>query len=285
MQNAQWARRFEEVADLLQAQGANPYRAHAFVRAAETLRRLSQPVEEIYRHHGLAGLQDLPGIGPRLAHSIRDCIVTGRLPILERLRGCGDAETLLQTVPGIGLVTAERLHRELGITSLFDLERAANDGRLSELAGIGKKRIAGIIDSLASRLGRVRQAQASLESPAPPVGELLDVDRQYRELSQAGNLPKIAPRRFNPARVAWLPILHTDRGPRHYSALYSNTSRAHRLGKTADWVILYTHEDTEERQWTVITSQRGALRGKRVVAGHEEECRAYYSQMTSALAS
>ena len=53
----------------------------------------------------------------------------------------------------------------------------------------------------------------------------------YREKAAAGRLVKIAPRRFNPSRVAWLPILHTERGPRHYSALFSNTAA---LKETAD---------------------------------------------------
>lgn len=51
--------------------------------------------------------------------------------------------------------------------------------------------------------------------------------------------PRAAPRRFNPKGKAWLPILHTQRGPWHFTALYSNTARAHDLKKTGDWVVLY----------------------------------------------
>jgi putative hydrolase len=60
--------------------------------------------------------------------------------------------------------------------------------------------------------------------------ELLDVDREYREKAAAGELQQIAPRRFNPSREAWLPILHTRRGNRRYTALFSNTARTHRAG-------------------------------------------------------
>jgi len=111
----------------------------------------------------------------------------------------------------------------------------------------------------------------------PGVDEILDVDRQYRDEAQRGMLPMIAPRRFNPDHEAWLPVLHTRRGDRDYTALYSNTARAHELGRTHDWVVLYFdgHRGTE-RQCTVVTAVRGRLRGRRVVRGREEECQRYY---------
>jgi hypothetical protein len=281
MQNIEIARRFEEVAELLGSQGASPYQAQAYYHGAQTFRKLPKPVQDIYRDEGWEGLKNLPGIGPRLSYSVRDLILTGRLPILERLRGETDPMKLLRTVPGIGPVTAARLHHDLGIDSLYDLEAAAHVGLLAEVAGIGKKRIAGFIDSLGSRLGRVRAAYPPHEANVPPVSELLDVDHQYRELAAAGTLRRIAPRRFNPGRIAWLPILHADYGHRHYTALFSNTARAHQLGKTRDWVILYVDGGLEERQWTVITSQRGRLRGKRIVRGREDECEAHYGHSAS----
>ena len=69
-------------------------------------------------------------------------------------------------------------------------------------------------------------------------------------------------------------MLHTRRGRRDYTALYSNTERAHRLGRTHDWVLLYVRDGEEEYQYTVITATRGVLRGHRIVAGHERACRA-----------
>jgi hypothetical protein len=68
-------------------------------------------------------------------------------------------------------------------------------------------------------------------------------------------------------------ILHTVRGERHYSALFSNTAHEHKLGKTQDWVILYYDRRTGEHQSTVITSQFGALKGKRIVRGREGRAR------------
>lgn len=86
-------------------------------------------------------------------------------------------------------------------------------------------------------------------------------------------LPTIAPRRFNPERRAWLPILHTERDGWHFTALFSNTALAHELGRTGDWVIIYHYDgELEEGQHTVVTETRGPLEGKRVVRGREAEC-------------
>jgi DNA polymerase (family 10) len=276
--NLRIARRLEEVAQILEAQGGNPFRVQAYRHAAETLRHLPRPAEEILRQEGEPGLRKLPGIGERLARSIATLIITGRLPMLDRLRGESDSASLLASVPGIGKGLAARLHHDLGIDSLEQLETAAHDGRLRDIAGIGDKRVAGIIDSLSARLGRVRPLRVTRKNAQPSVAEILDVDREYREKATAGALPTIAPRRFNPNREAWLPILHSKRGDRHYMALFSNTARAHQMAKTRDWVVLYYDGRDGEQQCTVITSQRGPLTGKRIVRGRENECLEYYKQ-------
>jgi DNA polymerase (family X) len=275
--NAHVAARLEDVAGILEWQGANPFRVRAYRRAALTVRSLDRPVSELLAEGGLRALEELPGIGDSLARSIRALVVTGRLPMLERLRGAADPLALLATVPGVGRRTAERLHYELGLDTLEELEAAAHDGRLVALAGFGKKRLAGIRDSLANRLERVRRPSA-LEEPAerPPVEELLEVDREYRDSARAGTLRRIAPRRFNPEGEAWLPVLHTARAGRHYTALFSNTPNAHRMGATHDWVVVYWDGARGESQATVITSRRGPLQGLRIVRGREEECARSY---------
>lgn len=281
--NPEIARRFEEVAQLLNEQQANPYRVQAYRRAAQTLRELERPVTDIFQHHGLEGLHQLPGIGESLARSIRELLLTGRLPILDRLRGEADPVALLSSVPGIGPVLAKRLHHDLGIDSLEELESAAHDGRLATYAGIGVKRLAGIQDSLTARLGRVRTHLPLSAADEASVAEVLEVDREYRAQVAANTLHKIAPRRFNPSGEAWLPVLHTQHGSRHYTALFSNTARAHQLRKTHDWVVIYYDGGKEERQCTVITSQWGALKGLRVVRGREAECRRYYQERQTSL--
>ena len=115
------------------------------------------------------------------------------------------------------------------------------------------------------------------------IGEILDVDREYREKATGRDLPRVAPKRFNPTGVAWLPILHTQRGDRHYTAMYSNTARAHVLETTHDWVVIYRDDTGAHGRWTVITARYSQLRGKRIVPGREDECIDYYKQIEQLL--
>lgn len=278
-ENQEIAQKLREVALLLDEQGANRFRVQAYRTAAERLERLEVPVSGIIERQGTDGLQALPGIGVSLAQSIHTLVVTGRLPMLDRLRGQMDPIALLTSVPGLGSALAHRLHDDLHIETLEQLEMAAHDGRLADIEGVGPKKLQGIIDSLTARLGRVRRpAQLSGSHPPgePPIEELLGVDREYREAALAGTLRKIAPHRFNPKREAWLPILHTQRGARHYTALFSNSALANRLMKTRDWVILYYDDDHGERQCTVVTARNAPFEGKRIVRGREADCAAHY---------
>ncbi len=279
MDHREIARRLDEVADLLEEQGDNPFRVRAYRQAAVTIRGLQRPLEEVVRAEGRAGLDRLPGIGESLAAGIQELLATGRLAFLDRLRSQMDPEGLLASVPGIGPGLARRIHRELGIATLEDLELAAHDGRLRALGGFGAKRLQGLRDALAGRLRRPRSAPPPAPPPPeePSVAELLDVDAEYRHKADRGALHTIAPRRFNPSGEAWLPIFHTERGPRRYTALFSNTARAHELGTTRDWLVIYYDDGSGERQCTVVTERKGPVAGQRVVRGREAECRAYYA--------
>jgi DNA polymerase (family X) len=286
--NTDIAGRLDEVANIFKEQGANRFRVQAYRRAANVLRHLSRSVADIFREQGLEGLEQIPEIGASIARAIRDILLHGRLAMLDRLRGESRPIAILASVPGIGKVYAWRLHDDLGIETLEDLELAAHDGRLEHYPGIGAKRLAGIRDSVAQRLGRIRRQSMPTPAPLrsalqkPPVSELLDVDREYHDKAGAGSLKKIAPRRFNPEGEAWLPIMHTARNGRHYTALFSNTARAHELGKTRDWVVLFCDNGDTEHRFTVITSEFGRLEGRRIVAGREAECEKYYERAGSA---
>jgi hypothetical protein len=271
----------DEVAWLFAEQGANRFRVQAYHRAADALRGLARPISEVFAEQGLAGLEEIPGVGKSIARSIRDVLLHGRLAMLDRLRGKHDPIALLCSVSGIGKAFAWKLHEDLEIETLEELEDAAHDGRLENLAGFGTKRLAGIRDSLAQRLGRVRQPVilAPDSGEVPSVAELLDVDGEYRREAAAGRLKTIAPRRFNPTGEAWLPVLHTARGQRHYTALFSNTPRAHQLQKTGNWVVLFYDGRDGEQQSTIITSEFGRLKGLRIVRGREVECEEHYRKL------
>ncbi|MCC6849664.1 MAG: DNA-binding protein [Deltaproteobacteria bacterium] len=277
--NAAIADALDEVGTLLAAQDAHPSRVAAYCRAAAMVRTLPEPLAPASRRLPRTGVQ-LPGIGPSLARAIGELAATGRLGLLDRLRGHDDGEARLTTVPGIGPALAHRIHETLGIETLEELEHAARTGRLTRVPGFGRRRARMVLTDLQARL------QARLVRPAPtvaepPVAEMLAVDRAYRERARTGTLVKIAPRRLNPTREAWLPVMHVRRGAREYTALFSNTARSHALGTTRDWVVLYVDEDHHERQATIVTERCGPLAGKRVVRGREIECEAYYAGAAS----
>jgi hypothetical protein len=269
--NQEIAACLHELADLLEAQGANQFRVRAYRIAADNLRNLSVPVHKILEAEGLPGLLQLPGIGHSLARSLDKLCRTGRLPLLQRLRGEAGPEHFFMTLPGIGPELASRIHEQLGVESLPELEAAAHDGRLGHVPGMGRKRIQAIQEVLRGRFRRPTAIQAVPSADEPPLKEILDVDREYSEKAAAGQLRQIAPRRFNPAGEAWLPLLHTQRGDRHYTALYSNTARAHQLDMTHDWVVIYRDDHEGHGQWTVITAQFGPLKGQRIIRGREKE--------------
>lgn len=266
------AEKLQEIADLLEQQNANPFRVNAYRRAAQTVSTHEEELSLLAEREGIEGLDQLPAIGRSIALAIQEMLRTGRWMQLERLRGSLDPEQVFQSIPGIGPGLARRIHDSLEVDTLAELELAAHDGRLEKVQGVGTRRARMITAALAHMLQR-RPARTRRPANEPGVELLLDVDREYREQAAKGKLRKIAPQRFNPAGEAWLPILHTQRQDWHFTALFSNTARAHELGKTDDWVVLYFHTDHgSEAQCTLVTETSGPMEGQRVVRGREVEC-------------
>ncbi|WP_227271943.1 helix-hairpin-helix domain-containing protein [Roseobacter weihaiensis] len=276
-ENALLAEKLAEVADLLEHQRANPFRVRAYRQAAAYIQSLTVPIRKYLGSDDVRDLEALPTIGPSIAAAIVEILQTGHLRLLETLRGEIDPEKLFQTVPQIGPHLAATIHDGLGIDSLEALEMAAHDGRLAALAGFGPRRIRGIQYALAEILKGHRPLGGARIIPTPPVSETLDVDRQYRLAADAGTLPLIAPRRFSADQRARLPVLHTERGDWHFTALYSNSPRAHRLHRERDWVVITYERDGEgSHRCTVVTEFKGPLAGKRVIRGHETACARHY---------
>lgn len=292
--NADVANALERVADLLEVQDGNPFRIRAYRSAGATMRTLDTPVSVMVLEGDPDALERLPGIGTGLAGAIREFVLTGRMRLLDRLEGQVCPEDLLRTVPGIGPELARRIHRELEVETLEDLEMAAHDGRLETVEGFGHRRVEAVRQTLSGMLGQAARRRAlgwdqrwgpsedaglgGLERhDAPSVAALLSVDEEYRRRATAEELPMIAPRRFNPTGEAWLPILHTEREGWAMTALFSNTARAHELGRTHDWVVIYADgEHAAEQRFTVVTEYQGDLTGRRVVRGRELETRLHY---------
>jgi hypothetical protein len=275
------AERLREAAALLSHQQDNPYRVAAYRRAADAVAGLDQDLRDIMDGGGIEALEEIPGVGRGIAAALAEMARTGRWTYLDRLRGSGEPQDIFCAIPGVGPELAKRLHETLQVETLEQLEAALYDPDVKKVPGVGPRRLAILRASLAQMLARVRSVRTT-PADEPAVDVLLDVDREYRAKVEANELRKIAPKRFNPKAEAWLPILHTSRGKWHFTALFSNTARAHELGKVRDWIVVYFHsDDGGEAQRTVVTETRGLLVGQRVVRARERECLSFYEEVPS----
>jgi hypothetical protein len=287
--NRNIAEALDRIADLLEAQGADRFRVEAYRRAARRINDQEKEVSVRVLSDGEDDLEALPDIGKRIAAAVREFVRTGRIGLLDRLEGEIAPQDLLRTVPTIGPTLARRLHERLDIETLEELEAAAHEGDLERVDGIGPRRANAIRDSVGALLNRSGRRRAirrrtlsgggearSSGTAEPPAGLILQVDAEYRRKAAAGRLKTIAPRRFNPGRTSWLPIMQTEKKGWHVKALFSNTARAHDLDRVKDWVVVYYDRGDAEGQCTVVTETAGALKGRRVIRGRESQCRRYY---------
>ena len=159
--NADVAAVFDELADLLEIEGANPFRLRAYRNASRTLRDLSREVAMMVEQG--EDLTGLPGIGKDLAAKIREIVRTGTTTLLEEYRRKSPpALTELLHLPGLGPKRVQVLARELRIGSLADLQRAAQEGLVRRLPGFGEKTERHILDALALKVGGERRCQLAV---------------------------------------------------------------------------------------------------------------------------
>ncbi|MGD9645308.1 MAG: helix-hairpin-helix domain-containing protein, partial [Pirellulales bacterium] len=139
MNNSDVSNLFDELGDLLEFQGANPFRVRAYRNAARTLKDLGEPLTAIVADPARK-LTDIQGIGDDLADKIVAILTTGKLPQLEELRVQTPASVMaLLRIPGLGPKKAAVLFKELGIQTLDQLREACQDHRVQALKGFGKK--------------------------------------------------------------------------------------------------------------------------------------------------
>ena len=163
MQNSEVARTFDDLADLLEIRGDNPFRIRAYRGASRTIQGLTDSLKSIADDPDQK-LTDLPGIGKDLAEKISTLIETGKLPQLEELReqippGVVD----MLRLPGIGPKKVGVLFKELSVQTLDDLKQAAQQGQIAALKGFAKKTEQTILDGIdlvAKAVKRFRLAEA-----------------------------------------------------------------------------------------------------------------------------
>jgi DNA polymerase (family 10) len=159
--NRELAETFTLIANLLEIKGEIVYKVLAYRKAAESLNSLGRDVNEYWKE---GKLKDIPGVGQAIADKIDELLTTGKLEFLEKLKDevPPDLAGWLQ-VPGLGPKKISLIWKELGITTLPELEGAAKDGKLRGLPGMGEKSEAQIIsgiESLSRRSGRIPLGRA-----------------------------------------------------------------------------------------------------------------------------
>src|SRR6478672_2288192 len=139
MNNRDVAASFDEIADLLEFQNANPFRVRAYRNAARRITDLSEPLASVAADPKRK-LTDLEGIGKDLAQKIEEVLETGSITMLEELRTAIPGGVLAMVrISGVGPKKAAALHKELGITSLDALRAACEADQVQALKGFGKK--------------------------------------------------------------------------------------------------------------------------------------------------
>jgi DNA polymerase (family 10) len=190
--NADLARIFEKIADLLEIKGEVIYKILAYRKAADSLDNMSRDVNEIWQ----AGeLTDVPGVGKAIAEKISELLSTGKLEFLEKLQKevpAGLVEVL--KVPDVGPKKAALFWHEAGVTNLAELEAAARAGKLRGLPGMGEKseqKVLAGIEALARRTDRIPLGRAW-----PFAQQILAFLRQLPEVKAAeagGSLRRMRP--------------------------------------------------------------------------------------------
>ncbi len=149
--NSRVADVLDRIADLLEFKDDNPFKIRSYRLAAEAVREMSQSVAEMARR-GAAALQEIEGVGKSISSQIAEIVRTGTCSHLESLkREIPETVLDLLRIRGVGIKTAQLLHRDFGISSLADLKAFAEGGGLESVQGLGDKLIQRIRDEV-SRL-------------------------------------------------------------------------------------------------------------------------------------
>jgi DNA polymerase (family X) len=159
--NADIAAIFEEIANLLEIQGANPFRIRAYRNAARTIGGLSQDVYLLVEKD--ADLTRLPGIGDDLSAKIKEIVSTNRCSLLQRLhKELPPAIAELLKIPGIGPKRVKMLYHDLDVQTVEQLYRAAHDGRIRALPGFGEKTELNILQAVEAHANQTRRFKLAI---------------------------------------------------------------------------------------------------------------------------
>ncbi|MCA9011516.1 MAG: DNA polymerase/3'-5' exonuclease PolX [Planctomycetaceae bacterium] len=181
MKNDTIASHFELLADLLEIQGANPFRIRAYRNGARTISSTSESLDDMVRSGD--DLTELTGIGKDLARQITEIVTTGKHAALEELRQEIPSGVLdMLRIQGVGPKKVSVFFNELGLKSLTDLKAACEAGQLAQLKGFGKKTEQSILQNidLAAKQGErvsIADARAAAEAIVDDLKQLAEVEQ------------------------------------------------------------------------------------------------------------
>jgi len=165
MKNSEVAKVFQDIADLLELKGENVFKIRAYQKAARAIEHY--PKELKFMIEEGEDLQSIPGVGEAIAKKTTELITTGKLGYYENLKAeFPQGITTLLAIPGIGPKTANKLSSKLGVSSVDELERAINDGRVAQLFRLGDK----TADNILHQIQALRRKDQRI-----PIGEALPV--------------------------------------------------------------------------------------------------------------
>ena len=188
MQNPDIARLFDEVADLLEIQDANPFRVRAYRNAARTIRDFPEPLADLVRA-GTKDLTDIAGIGDDLAEKITEIATKGELALRKQLAAKLPAGLLdLLRIPGLGPKRVKLLYKKLKVKSASDLSNALDQGKIQKLKGFGPK----IEEKMRAGLGQAQVTERRMllneaETQATALVAYLQAGGGVRQIAVAGS--------------------------------------------------------------------------------------------------
>lgn len=185
--NSDVAELFSQVADLLEIEGANPFRVRAYRDAARTIATLSENVADMVEKG--KDLTELPGIGEDLAGKIQEIVRTGELGQLAEIEQRTPPELAeMMKVPGLGPKRVRALYEQLGVTSLDGLEEAAKKLKIRDLEGFGVKTEQKILEELQHQRQKEKRTKLNVaEEFVEPVAGYLRELPGVRRVEVAGS--------------------------------------------------------------------------------------------------
>ena len=185
--NADIAAVFEEIADLLEIEGANPFRIRAYRNAAHTVEGLGTEAYVLLDQG--EDLTILPGIGRDLAEKIKEIISTDRCGLLERLRTeFPPAVTELLKIPGLGPKRVKHLYHDLNVQTIEQLYQAARSGRICALPGFGEKTELNILQAIEAHAGQAPRFKIAMAAQyAEALKSFLSAAHGVTEVTVAGS--------------------------------------------------------------------------------------------------